>query len=208
MWVRSAVALLTIAASVPAVAEPLNAEAARHFVAGKLFSFTCFEGSTGSGRIFHDGSVLGMVRMQGAGPARFMRLPAGTLFPKGGAICSSMKGAFFNPCFDLSKTGANSFRGAISGFGFAYCDFTRGGGTRDMIAAVGRAGATDVGRTATTEKTEGAPRSIRRRVAKPASPETTASTAPPAPVAAPTTPVSSAPLPSVEQSGMRSSIPQ
>ena len=181
MWVRSAVASLAIAVSVPAIAEPLNAETARHFVAGKLFSFTCFEGSTGSGRIFHDGSVIGMVRMQGSGPVRFMRLPAGTLYPKSGAI---------------------------SGFGFAYCDFTRGGGSRDMIAAVGRAGATDVGRTASTEKTESAPRSIRRRVAKPAAAETTASTGASAPVAAPTTPVSSAPLPSVEQSGMRSSIPQ
>lgn len=208
MWVRSAVASLAIAVSAPAVAEPLNAEAARHFVAGRLFSFTCFEGSTGSGRIFHDGSVVGLVRMQGSGPVRFMRLPAGTLYPKNGAICSQVKGAFFNPCFDLNKTSDKSFRGAISGFGFAYCDFTRGGGSRDMIAAVGRASATDVGRAASTEKTEGTPRSIRRRVAKPAATETTASTAPSAPVAAPTTPVSSAPLPSVEQSGMRSSIPQ
>jgi hypothetical protein len=205
MWVRSAVASLAIAVSAPAVAETLNAEAARHFVAGKLFSFTCFEGSTGSGRIFHDGSVVGLVRMQGSGPVRFMRLPAGTLYPKNGAICSQVKGAFFNPCFDLNKTSDKSFRGAISGFGFAYCDFTRGGGSRDMIAAVGRASSTDVGRAASTEKTEGTPRSIRRRVAKPAATETTASTAP---VAAPTTPVSSAPLPSVEQSGMRSSIPQ
>jgi hypothetical protein len=205
MWVRSAVASLAIAVSAPAVAEPLNAEAARHFVAGKQFSFTCFEGSTGSGRIFHDGSVVGMVRMQGTGPVRFMRLPAGTLYPKNGGICSQVKGAFFNPCFDLNKTSEKSFRGAISGFGFAYCDFTRGGNTREMMAAVGRASATDVGRTASTEKAEGQPRSIRRsRVTKPA-PETTASTAP---VAAPTTPVSSAPLPSVEQSGMRSSIPQ
>src|ERR1043165_5450420 len=103
MWVRSA-ALLTIVAAVPAAAEPMNAEAARHFVAGKLFSFTCFEGSTGSGRIFHDGSVIGMVRMQGSGPVRFMRLPAGSLYVKGPTICSQVKGAFFNPCFDLNKT--------------------------------------------------------------------------------------------------------
>ena len=73
MLVRIAVALAAVAAvSVPALAEPLNAEAARHFVAGKLFSFTCFEGTTGTGRIFNDGSVAGVVRMQGSGNTRFM----------------------------------------------------------------------------------------------------------------------------------------
>ena len=49
--VRIAVALLAVAAAFPALAETMNAEAARHFVAGKYFSFTCFEGSIGSGRI-------------------------------------------------------------------------------------------------------------------------------------------------------------
>jgi hypothetical protein len=203
MWVRSAVALLTILAAVPAApaaAEPLNAEAARHFVAGKLFSFTCFEGSTGSGRIFHDGSVIGMVRMQGAGPVRFMRLPAGSLFPKGGAICSQVKGAFFNPCFDLNKTSANSFRGAISGFGFAYCDFTRGGRGESIQAAI-------KADTTTTGSTPAARSSIRRgrkgeQTAKPVDSKPADSK----PVAAPTQPVTSAPLPSAEQAGIRSTI--
>src|SRR5262245_22313500 len=107
MLVRSAIALATLAVSVPAYAQTMNAEQARHFVAGKLFSFTCFEGSTGSGRIFQDGSVIGLVRMQGQGPIRFMRMPAGTLYVKDGGICSQVKGAFFNPCFNLTKTGAN-----------------------------------------------------------------------------------------------------
>ena len=31
----------------------------------------------------------------------------------------------FEPCFNLNKTDAKSFRGAVSGMGFAYCDFTR-----------------------------------------------------------------------------------
>ena len=205
MWVRSAVALLTVVATVPAAAEPLNAEAARHFVAGKLFSFSCFEGSTGSGRIFHDGSVIGMVRMQGAGPVRFMRLPAGSLFPKGGAICSQVKGAFFNPCFDLNKTGANSFRGAISGFGFAYCDFTRGGRGESIQAAI-------KADTTTTGSTPGARSSIRR--GRKGEPEAKSTAGKPGetkpaeskPVAAPTQPVTSAPLPSVEQAGIRSTI--
>jgi hypothetical protein len=202
MWVRNAVALLTIVAAVPAAAvsaaaEPLNAEAARHFVAGKLFSFTCFEGSTGSGRIFHDGSVIGMVRMQGAGPVRFMRLPAGTLFPKGGAICSQMKGAFFNPCFDLNKTSANSFRGAISGFGFAYCDFRRGGRGESIQAAI---------KADATGSTPAARSSIRRGRKAEQGPKTVESKPADKPVAAPTQPVTSAPLPSVEQAGIRSTI--
>ena len=111
------------------LAEPMNAEAARHFVAGKHFSFTCFEGSVGSGRIFHDGSIAGVVRMGGSGPTRFVHMPPGTLYVKGDAICSNMKGAFFNPCFNLDKTSDRSFRGAVSGFGFAYCDF-RGAAAR------------------------------------------------------------------------------
>jgi hypothetical protein len=31
----------------------------------------------------------------------------------------------FEPCFNLSRLDDRSFRGAVSGMGFAYCDFTR-----------------------------------------------------------------------------------
>ena len=55
MVLRAAVVFGSLLAVTPVLAEPLNADAARRFVAGKLFSFTCFEGSTGSGRIFKDG---------------------------------------------------------------------------------------------------------------------------------------------------------
>src|SRR3954468_6601914 len=127
MLLRAAVALTGVLAVAPAFAEPMNAETARRFVAGKLFAFNCFEGSTGTGRIFNDGSVAGVMKMRADGPIRFMHLPAGTLYPKEGRICSNVKGAFFNPCFELNKTSDRSFRGSISGFGFAYCDFTRRG---------------------------------------------------------------------------------
>jgi hypothetical protein len=33
----------------------------------------------------------------------------------------------FEPCFNLDKTNEASFRGSVSGLGFAYCDFTRRG---------------------------------------------------------------------------------
>ena len=127
MVLRAAAALAGLLAVAPALAEPMNAETARRFVAGKLFAFNCFEGSSGTGRIFNDGSVAGVMRMRADGPTRFMHLPPGSLYPKEGRICSNVKGAFFNPCFELNKTSDKSFRGSISGFGFAYCDFTRRG---------------------------------------------------------------------------------
>ena len=195
MVVRIAVALVAVAAAFPAFAETMNAEAARHFVAGKHFSFTCFEGSIGSGRIFHDGSVAGVVRMGGTGPTRFVHMPPGTLYVKGDAICSNVKGAFFNPCFNLDKTSDRSFRGAISGFGFAYCDFRRGGRGETIQASV----APDI--------TSAISRSSIRRGRKPAEVKPAeAKTAESKPVAAPTQPVTAAPLPAVEQTGMRSSI--
>jgi hypothetical protein len=135
MFVRAAAVLTAMTFAAPALAEPLNAEAARHFVAGKMFAFTCFEGSTGSGRIFADGSVAGVMRT-GSGNTRFMHLPPGTLYAKNDSICSNMKGALFNPCFELNRTSDKSFRGTISGLSFAYCDFVRGGNAREMIASV------------------------------------------------------------------------
>ena len=188
MVLRAAVALGGLLAVTPVLAEPMNADAARRFVAGKLFSFTCFEGSSGTGRIFNDGSIAGVVRMGGNGNTRFMHLPPGTLYPKGETICSNVKGAFFNPCFDLTRTGDKSFRGAISGFGFAYCEFVRRGGRGETVQA-SIAPASDVAHAVTRASIR---RGHRAQHEKPA--------------AAPTQPVTSAPLPSVEQAGIRSSI--
>lgn len=204
MPVRLAVVFAAVvAAAAPAFAETLNADAARRFAANKQFSFTCFEGSVGSGRIGGDGSVVGVIRMRGAPPTRFIHMPPGTLFTRGEAVCSYVKGAFFNPCFNLDKTGANSFRGAVSGFGFAYCDFIKRNGGRDMVASVASPDDTPLPM----------PRSIRRGAkVKHDQPATTASTAraaaPSAPVAAPTTPVTTAPLPSMGETGMRGSVSQ
>jgi hypothetical protein len=190
MFLRTAVALAALAAAGPVLAEPLNADAARRFVVGKLFSFTCFEGTAGHGRIFNDGSVAGVVKIQGSGPTRFMHLPPGTLFSKGETVCSSMKGAFFNPCFNLDRTSDKSFRGAISGFGFAYCDFTRGG--REV-------------RTASTTETE--PAAPARRSIRHGKPRGDTAAAAPTVSAAPTQPVTSEPLkPAVEQPAIRSTI--
>src|SRR5260370_9678804 len=81
------------------------------------------------GRIYGDGSVIGTVQLNGSGPLKSVWLPAGTLRVKGNAICASLKGMSFEPCFNISRTGAESFRGAVNGLGMvAYCDFTRRAG--------------------------------------------------------------------------------
>jgi hypothetical protein len=121
-----------LAVAVPAAAAEMKPDEARRFVVGKLFSFSCFEGSSGTGRIFADGSVSGVLRLQG-GPARYVALPAGTLRLKGEAICASVHGMPFEPCFDLVRTDTLSFRGSIAGLNFAYCEFTRRGGRAELV---------------------------------------------------------------------------
>ena len=133
MIARFAIVIAALLAAAPALAQPMNAEAARRFVAGKLFSFNCFDGSRGAGRIYGDGSVIGTIQFHGSGPVRSVWLPAGTLQTRGQAICASIKGMAFDPCFNLDRTGEGSFRGSLSGFGIAYCDFTR----RQVYAGMG-----------------------------------------------------------------------
>jgi hypothetical protein len=134
MIARFAIMVMTLLAAGPASAEPMNADAARRFVTGKLFAFNCFDGSRGAGRIYGDGSVIGSIQVHGSGPVRSVWLPAGTLRVRGEAVCASLKGMPFEPCFNLNKMDDRSFRGAVSGMGFAYCDFTR----RVNVAGVSR----------------------------------------------------------------------
>jgi hypothetical protein len=106
-----------------AAAEELGAEQARAFVVGKLFSYTCFEGTAGMGRIFADGSVVGTIRMRGEGPPRFATLPAGTIRVDGQSMCAHLAGLPFTPCFRVDRIDHKSFRGSLAGLNFAYCDF-------------------------------------------------------------------------------------
>jgi hypothetical protein len=125
MLVRFAMVLAGLLAAWPAGAGEMRTEEARRFIAGKLYSFRCFEGTAGAGRIHHDGSVVGVIRFGGAGAIRYVNLPAGTLRVKGESWCAALKGISFEPCFNLEKTDEYSFRGSVSGLGFAYCNFTR-----------------------------------------------------------------------------------
>jgi hypothetical protein len=118
----------------PAVSGQMNADEARKFVSGKVFAFTCFDGTRGAGRVLDDGGAAGAVQFAGAGPIRHMRLPGNTLQVRGQAVCASIKGIPFEPCFNLDKKDERSFRGSVSGMGFAYCDFRHQGGKQMLMA--------------------------------------------------------------------------
>src|SRR5260370_10031128 len=116
MLVRVAiVCALGISGASWAVAEDLGPEQTRAFVVGKLFSYTCFDGTAGTGRIFPDGSVVGTIRIRGEGETRFAALPPGTLRVDGLAICAHLSTLSFTPCFRLQKIDLDSFRGSIAG---------------------------------------------------------------------------------------------
>ena len=118
----------------PALAGMMNADEARRFVAGKVFAFTCFDGTRGAGRILDDLGAAGSVQFSGAGPIRHIRLPGNTLQIRGEAVCASIKGLPFEPCFNLEKKDERSFRGSVAGLGFAYCDFHHQGAAQMLLA--------------------------------------------------------------------------
>jgi len=109
--------------AVSAFAEDLAPEQARAFVVGKLFSYTCFDGTAGIGRIFSDGSVVGTVQAPGQKLAHFAVLPAGTIKVTRTSVCAHLRGLPIDPCFRVQKINYRTFRGSLSGLGFAYCDF-------------------------------------------------------------------------------------
>jgi len=136
MFVRLLLGTITAGAMIaPALAGMMNADEARRFVAGKIFAFTCFDGTRGAGRILEDMGAIGSVQFSGAGPVRHIRLPGNTLQIRGQAVCASIKGIPFEPCFNLDRKDEVSFRGSVSGMGFAYCDFHHQGGATQMLMA-------------------------------------------------------------------------
>jgi hypothetical protein len=119
---------------VPALAGQMNADEARRFVTGKVFVFTCFDGTRGAGRVLDDMGAAGAVQFSGSGPVRHVRLPGNTLQIHGESVCASIKGIPFEPCFNLDKKDERNFRGSVSGMGFAYCDFRHQGATQMLMA--------------------------------------------------------------------------
>jgi hypothetical protein len=126
MIARVTILIASLLATAPAMAQSMGAEAAQRFVSGKLFAFSCVEGSRGLGQIHNDGSATGTIQVSGSGPVRSFGLPPGTFKVKGEAVCATLKGLSFEPCFNLNRTGEQSFRASLTGLGgFAHCDFAR-----------------------------------------------------------------------------------
>jgi len=113
-----------LVASATAGETMLTPDEARRFVANKFFSYTCFDGTNGAGRIHADGSVVGTMQT-GAGPVRFVSLPSGTIRTTSDSICAALPHALIQPCFNVVQTSPQSFRGSLQGLGFAHCDFVR-----------------------------------------------------------------------------------
>jgi hypothetical protein len=136
MFARFVLGAVTAGAVIaPALAgQMMNADEARRFVSGKVFAFTCFDGTRGAGRVFEDGGAAGAVQFSGSGPVRHMRLPGNTLQVRGQAVCASIRGLPFEPCFNLDKRDERNFRGSVSGMGFAYCDFRHQGAAQMLMA--------------------------------------------------------------------------
>jgi hypothetical protein len=122
---RGVVVGVSLLAAFPVMAGQMSAEEARRFVIGKMFSYNCFDGTRGAGRIHADGSIVGTIQVRGDGPVRNAWLPAGTIRVKEERVCASVRGMPIEPCFNLERTDNNTFRGSVSGLGFAYCDFSR-----------------------------------------------------------------------------------
>ena len=151
----------------PALAGMMSADEARKFVAGKVFAFTCVDGTRGAGRILDDMGAAGSVQFSGSGPIRHVRLPGNTLQVRGRSVCASLKGLPFEPCFNLDKRDERSFRGSVSGMGFAYCDF-RHQGAQQMLMARAVARPRSVHTTGSTRSADASHTEVSTRVETPA----------------------------------------
>ena len=123
MFMRLALACTCVLWVSSAATEELGPDEARAFIVGKLFEYSCFDGTTGRGRIFPDGSVVGTIQVLDQSQVRFAELPPGTIRADGTAICAHLAGLPITPCFMVQKLNDRSFRGSVTGLGFAYCDF-------------------------------------------------------------------------------------
>ena len=121
MFMRIVFACTCVLSVSSAAAEELGPDQARAFIVDKLFEYSCFDGTTGRGRLFTDGSVVGTIQVRDQ--VRFASLPPGTIRVDGTAICAHLAGLPITPCFKVQKIDHRSFRGSLAGLGFAYCDF-------------------------------------------------------------------------------------
>ena len=121
---------------VPALAGMMNADEARKFVAGKVFAFTCFDGTRGAGRIMDDLGAVGSVQFSGSGPIRRVRLPGNTLQIRGQAVCASIKGHAVRAVLQSRQAGRSLFPRLRFGHGFRLLRFPSPGRVADADGAL------------------------------------------------------------------------
>jgi hypothetical protein len=126
MKTRVAVLCVFCLVASSAIAEELRPEQAKAFVVGKVFAYSCFDGTAGMGRIMADGSVVGTIAPGGRGETKFASLPPGTIKVSGNSVCAHIRGLPIEPCFRVQRIDQHSFRGSIAGSDYAYCDFHQG----------------------------------------------------------------------------------
>src|SRR5260370_35809038 len=108
-----------IIAAMPAGAGEVKPLEAKRFIAGKYFSYSCFEGTTGAGRINADGSVVGTIQVRGSGPVRLIALPTGTVREQPDSICATLRGMPFHHGFTIDRPDARDSLSAPADLGFA-----------------------------------------------------------------------------------------
>ena len=95
---------------VPAFAGMMNADEARKFVAGKVFAFTCFDGTRGAGRILDD-MLLGVDRADDLSVDPLPGQRTGAVIA-GVAMAGLLLAAIFSGA--RAVTGAKSSNGALN----------------------------------------------------------------------------------------------
>ena len=120
MIARYVILIVSLLAAGPALAESLNADAAR------VSSSASYSRSIVSMARAAPAASTATARSSAPSSSRArdqsnsVQLPAGTLKMKGEAVCASLKGIAIEPCFDLNRTDDQSFRGSVSGLRVAY----------------------------------------------------------------------------------------
>ena len=140
MSTRIAIVLAGLVTAVPAQAAEMKADEARRFIIGKLFSYTAFYGTSGAGRVYADGSVIGTIR-NGRGGVRFMAGDAGRHAESEGR--RRVRQCARHAVRALSSAWTSqpvSFRGSLGAFGIAVLPFRLPRRSRRIGGDHGKAG--------------------------------------------------------------------
>ena len=109
----------------------MNADEARRFVAGKVFAFTCFDGTPRRRRVLR--MAARRARYNFPAPVRCATCASRQYAQvRGQSVCAGIAFRSSRASTSTSKTSATSAIGL--GMGFAYCDFRRQGAAQMLLA--------------------------------------------------------------------------